>query len=347
MLYVGIDHHKSYCQLAVVDEQGVLVKEGRVPTDREPLTRFVQELGQPCRATVEAGRNWGLVYDWLEALEAVEELQLANPAQVKAIAWAKIKTDSIDARTLAQLLRANLLPTAHIPAPAGRALKNLLRQRLFFVVLRTMVKNRIHDLADRQHLATDPFSDLFGAKGRAFLAQAVKELSEPDAGLLGQDLELLEQLKAHIAQTERWLESRTETDPRVPWVRSLPGIGRLLALVILAEIDTIERFAKAQKLASYAGLVPSTYASGGKVFHGRLTKHGNKYLRWALIEAVWPAIRTSAGLRQHYERIKARHGANGAKAAVARKLSHLVWFVLREQRVYEAEKRPRVALCTP
>jgi transposase len=347
MLYIGVDHHKSYCQLAVVDEQGVLVKEGRVRTDREPLIQFVQALGQPCAATVEAGRNWGLVYDWLEALETVKDLQLANPAQVKAIAWAKIKTDSIDARTLAQLLRANLLPTAHISAPAGRALKNLLRQRLFLVVLRTMVKNRIHDLADRQHLASEQFSDLFGKKGQAFLTQALQELPDPDAGLLGQDLQLLEQLQAHIAQTENWLEARTETDPRVQWLRSLPGVGRLLAVVILAEIDRIERFATPEKLASYAGLVPSTYASGGRVFHGRLTKQGNKYLRWALVEAVWPAIRCSAGLRTHYERIKARHGANGAKAAVARKLAHLVWFVLREQRVYEEEKRPRVALCTP
>lgn len=345
MLYVGVDHHKRCCQLAAVDEQGVVVKEGQVPTDREALRGFLAQLGQPCAAALEAGRNWGLVYDWLEGLESVEEVQLAHPAKVKAIAWAKIKTDTIDARTLAQLLRANLLPTAHIPGQKIRALKNLLRQRIFLVVVRTMLKNRIHALADRHHLPTEKFSDLFGVKGRGFLHEAAEQLPAPDRELLRQDLGLLDQLRTHIRATEGWLKQASKADERVVWLRSLPGIGKFFALVIVAEIDTIERFATPQKLASYAGLVPATYASGGRVFHGRLTKQGNKYLRWALVEAVWPAIRKSPWLRGLYERVKARHGANGAKAAVARKLCELVWYVLKERRAYE-ERRPRVALFT-
>jgi len=343
MLYVGVDQHKRYCQLAAVDEQGVVVKEGRVPTDRDELSRFLMELGQPCAAALEAGRNWGLVYDWLEGLEAVADLQLAHPAKAKAIASAKIKTDTIDARILAQLLRANLLPTAHIPSREVRTLKDILRQRIFLVMVRTMLKNRIHDLADRHHLQTDRFSDLFGVKGRKFLTEAILKLPAPAADLLRQDLLLLEQLDEHIEATESWLEPVARQDERIGLVRSLPGIGKLLAAVIIAEIDRVERFPTPEKLASYAGLVPSTYASGGHVFHGRLTKQGNKYLRWALVEAVWPAIRQSPWLREHYERVKVRHGANGAKAAVARKLVHLVWYVLRERRPYE-ECRPRVAL---
>lgn len=194
------------------------------------------------------------------------------------------------------------------------------------------------------HLKTGEFSDLFGKKGRRLLHEALGQLPEPDADLLRQDLELLEQLDEHIRASEGWLREAVEGDERVAWVQSIPGLGKFLALVVVAEIDRIERFPSPQKLASYAGLVPSTYASGGRVHHGRLTKQGNKYLRWALVEAVWPAIRTSAWLRVDYERIKARHGANGAKAAVARKLAHLVWHVLRERRLYE-ERRPRVALC--
>lgn len=346
MLYVGIDHHKRYCQLAVVDERGAVVRERQIPTECDQLTRFLEELAQPCSVALEAGRNWGLIYDWLEEFVEEIEIKLVHPLKVKAIAAAKVKTDKIDARILAQLLRADLLPTAHIPGREVRALKNLLRQRIFLVVLRTMLKNRIHDLADRHHLETGRFSDLFGKGGRRFLQAAVEGLPTPDADLLRQDLELLEQLEGHIHTAEGWLEEAARRDERVGWVRSIPGIGRFLALVILAEIDRIERFPSAKKLASYAGLVPSTYASGGRVFHGRLTKEGNKYLRWALMEAVWPAIRTSGWLRAYYERIKGRHGANGAKAAVARKLAHLVWHVLREGRPYEErERRPRVALC--
>lgn len=345
MLYAGIDHHKRYCQLAVVDEEGTVVREERLPTEREALVRFFTELEEPCAATLEAGYNWGLVYDWLEEARVVEELQLAHPLRVKAIAAAKIKTDRIDARILAQLLRAHLLPTAHIPGRAVRALKSLLRQRLFLVVLRTQVKNRIHALVDRHHLPTRQFSDLFGKRGRQFLHEALKDLSRPDAELLGQDLELLEQLEEHIQATEGWLREAGEGDERVEWVRSIPGLGKFLALVVVAEIDRIERFPSPKKLAAYAGLVPSTYASGERVYHGRLTKQGNKYLRWALVEAVWPAIRASGELRAYYERIKSRQGANGAKAAVARKLAHLVWHVLTERRPYE-ERRPRVALFT-
>ncbi len=344
MLYAGIDHHKRYCQLAVVDEGGTVVKEERLPTECEALVRFFAELEEPCAATLEAGRNWGLIYDWLEESGVVEELKLAHPFRVRAIAAARVKTDRIDARILAQLLRVNLLPTAHIPSREVRALKNLLRQRLFLVVLRTAVKNRIHALADRHHLETKKFSDLFGKKGRRFLHEALRELPSPDAALLRQDLELLEQLDEHIRATEGWLREAGEGDERVEWVQSIPGLGKFLALVVVAEIDRIERFPSPKKLAGYAGLVPSTYASGERLYHGRLTKQGNKYLRWALVEAVWPAIRTSGELRLYYERIKSRHGANGAKAATARKLAHLVWHVLTERRRYE-ERRPRVALC--
>ena len=198
---------------------------------------------------------------------------------------------------------------------------------------------------DRHHLPTGQFSDLFGKRGRRFLWEVQRGLPCPDAGLLRQDLELLEQLEEHLRATEGWLEEAGGGEERVELVRSIPGLGKFLALVVVAEIDRIERFPSPKKLAAYAGLVPSTYASGGRVYHGRLTKQGNKYLRWALVEAVWPAIRKSAELRAYYERIKARHGANGAKVATARKLAHLVWHVLAERRPYE-ERRPRVALCT-
>jgi len=343
MLYVGVDHHKRYCQVAAMDEQGQIKRNERVPTDQKALLGFLEELGEPCEVALEAGWNWGIIYDWLEG--KVAQLHLAHPAKAKAIASAKIKTDTIDACTLAHLLRANLLPTAHIPSKEVRALKNLLRQRIFLVVLRTMVKNRIHALADRYHWPTEGFSDLFGKRGLLWLQQAGAKLPAPDAGLLQQDLELLKELSAHIRATEGWLEEEAFSEPRVFLLESIPGIGRFLALVILAEIDTIERFPTPEKLASYAGLVPSTYASGGRVWHGRITKCGNRYLRWALVEAIWPAIRKSPWLRHYYQRIKERKGTNPAKVATARKLACLVWVVLKEGRTY-VEPRPRVALFT-
>jgi transposase len=131
-------------------------------------------------------------------------------------------------------------------------------------------------------------------------------------------------------------------------LRSLPGIGDFLGLVIRYEIERIERFPSPKKLASYAGLVPSLYASGGRVRRGKITKAGNGWLRWALVEAVWPAVRKSLWLRGIYLRLKRHKGANKAKVAVARKLCELVWHVWQGERLYEERLvRPRVALSPP
>ena len=105
-------------------------------------------------------------------------------------------------------------------------------------------------------------------------------------------------------------------------------------MVLLAEIDDIQRFARPAKLHAYAGLIPSTQASGGKTYHGRIIKHSNKYLRWAMIEAAWPAIRKDGTLRDIYQRIAGRRGANIAKVAVARRLLTIVYRLLMEKRDY-------------
>ncbi len=336
MLYVGVDHHRRICRVLAMNEDGQERRCEQLPTQKEALLGFFSQLGEPCRVALEAGRNWELVYDWLEG--HVAGIAVAHPTSVKAIASARIKTDTIDARTLAHLLRTNLLPTVHIPVKETRALKQLLRQRIFLVETRTRLKNRIHDLADRHHLQTDQFSDLFGVGGRRFLESRLEELPRPDADLLRQDLELLEELDRQIERTEGWLEELAGADRKVKLLQSLPGIGAFLGLVLRYEIDTIERFAGPQKLCSYAGLVPSTYASGGKVWHGRITKRGNRWLRWALVEAAWPAIRKSPWLRAFYEHVERKKGANKAKVAVARKLCELVWYVWKQQRPYEERR---------
>jgi transposase len=103
---------------------------------------------------------------------------------------------------------------------------------------------------------------------------------------------------------------------------------------VITEVDDIRRFAHEKKFFSYMGLVPSTYSSGGKTFHGRLTKQGNRYLRWALVEAVWPAIRSDEGLRAYYHRLQSRKGPNPAKVATARRLATIVYRVLSQHRTY-------------
>jgi len=274
-----------------MDESGKIMREGKVENGREAVAEFLATAG--CNgnssAVLEASRNWCVMHDWLE--EMVEEVHLAHPLKVKAIAEAKIKTDKIDARVLAHLLRTELLPEAYVAKPETRQIRSLLRQRMFLVRLRTMVKNRIFGMLDRYpELAQGrPTEEVFGKEGLEYLRQIpVKEI---DRRMLDEDLELLEELNRHIGRSEDWIEGLAEEDERVRLLKTIPGIGKFFSVLIVYEVDDIKRFRHEKKFFSYMGLVPSTYSSGGRTFHGRLTKQGNKYLRWAMVEAVWPAKR--------------------------------------------------------
>ncbi len=193
MLSVGLDLHKRYSQVDAVDESGASRAAARLANEFEEIEAFFRSLGEPCRVVLEAGWNWGLMHDWLDRVDNVVEVQLAHPYGVRAIAAAQVKTDRIDARMLGQLLRAGLIPRAYIPGRETRHLREAVRQRLFLVRVRTMLKNRIHALLDRYHVVPPPVSDLFGKRGRNYLS-AVK-LPGLAQELLAQDLRLLEALR--------------------------------------------------------------------------------------------------------------------------------------------------------
>jgi transposase len=332
--YVGVDNHKKFSYLSVMDKKGIVVKEGKVANTKEAVNRFLgKEYTKDTKAVLEAGRNWTVMYDWLE--EELDEVKLAHPLKVKAIAEAKIKTDKIDAKTLAHLLRCDLVPEAYVPDKDTRIVKNILRQRMFLVKLSTMVKNRIHLIIDRHpelKNQIDP-SDLFGKQGLEWLK--VVSLSKEDRKLLDEELDLLDYLRQKIDFSNSWITNLGKDDLRVKLLMTIPGIGKFFALLIAAEIDDISRFKDKNKLTSYAGLVPSVYSSADKVFYGRIIRHNNKYLRWAFIEAVWPAIRKDLSLRELYESLKVRKGSNKAKVAVARRLAIIAYRVLTQKRPYQ------------
>ena len=336
MLYVGVDAHKETSWITVMDENGKVVKRGAVPSRRKAVQATLGRYRQPMKAVLEASYNWGPMHDWLD--EVADDVVLAHPGKVRAIAEARIKTDKIDSETLAHLLRADLIPEAYAPSKDVRAIKRVLRQRMFFVRVRTMLKNRIKALLAQHSVETPEVSDLYGKEGLRWL-KALK-LPEPDGKLLSEDLELLAVLNERIAATNSMIRELSEGEQAVEWLFSLPGIGDFFSVLIRYEVDRIERFSSAKKFAGYTGLVPSTYASGNRMVHGGPTKRGNKWLRWAFIEAVTPAVRKSPHLRRYYERIKARRGAKDARASTARKLAELAWTVWTEKRCYrESGKR--------
>jgi len=263
--FIGIDYHKRYSVFCVLEAQGMILERGAsITSARSNLYRWCGD-APGCRVVFEACMNWHWLLEILEEAMPREDIVLANPFKTRIIAEAQIKTDKVDARILADLLRANLIAKVHICGKATRELKEMLRQRCFFVRQRTMVRNRIHRLLGAQHEVKLPqCSDLFGRKGLSFLEKL--ELPAPASLLLTQQLALLKELAVRIHEDEKALAGLLQETPALNYVRSLPGMGPILAAVVVSEIDGIERFPSAQKLCGYAGLCPSTHSSGGKTF---------------------------------------------------------------------------------
>lgn len=334
--HVGVDYHKKFSYMVVRDSRGKVVRSGNVMNSKKNVKLFLEPFADRAHAVLEATRNWIVMHDWLE--DSLEEVVLANPIRVKAIAEAKIKTDKIDAGILSDLLRVDLIPKAHVPSPRARTMRQVLRERMFFVRLRTMTKNRIHTVFDRypeerRKLYLEPQTDLFGKEGRKQLE--IIKVSKADRIMINRELDFLDVLTSYIKESETTIKEYSKNNKNVTRLKTLPGIGEFLARLIDAEIDDVERFRTSKKLAAYAGLVPSTYSSGGKTFHGRIIKGGNKWLRWAFVEAVIPAVRCDEYFRMEYERLKSKKGYNKAKVALARKLLEISYKVLKEKRNYK------------
>jgi transposase len=207
---------------------------------------------------------------------------------------------------------------------------------MFFVKLRTMTKNRVHALLDRQsepvRMSQPQVSDLFGKAGREWMQNL--ELPPVDALLLKEMLLLLEILNERIKSSNRLVYKLSHEDPIARRLLSIPGLGHFLAVLIRAEIDDIHRFSDESKLHAYAGLAPSVHASGGKSYGGHLPKACNQFLKWALIEAVYPAIKKNLWLKGKYQDLAKRKPHNIAKAATARLLMTIVYKVWKQERTF-------------
>jgi hypothetical protein len=193
MLYTGVDFHKRYSVACTMDATGARIKEARVDNTPEAFASYFRSLPGASQVVMEACWNWGWLHDLLEEVAGVEEVVLANPGKTKIIADAQIKTDRIDARALCTLLRGQLVARAYAPRSLNRSKKHVLRQRVFWVRMRTRLRNRIHVILDRQRSLDRPVcSDLFGKKGLHWLREL--KLPAPDGLLLEQSLTRMSQI---------------------------------------------------------------------------------------------------------------------------------------------------------
>ncbi len=251
---------------------------------------------------------------------------LVHPSRCKAIASARLKNDRVDAAILGQLLRADLLPEAWIAPPPVRALRALLRHRVALVRLRTRLRNRIHAIvADYGH--DRPAGGYWTGPGRAWLASL--NLPAVSRELVEDYLGLIDALQGRIDRLDWEIRQRARSDPRVKVLTQLPGVGPFTALVILAEVGDISRFASARQLASWAGLTPTVRGSDRVAHYGHISKEGSVWLRWVLCEAAQTAKR-SPEFAAAFQRIAKRRGKKIATTAIARKLATRAWHLLAD-----------------
>jgi transposase len=252
---------------------------------------------------------------------------VSNPVKTRAIAEAKVKTDKVDAEILARLLAADFLPPVWLPDPQTAALRRQVLRRAHLVRQRTRLKNQVHAILHRNLVPRCPASDLFGIKGRVWLAD---QLLPPDEKATA--TALLRQLDFHgeeLSLIDGDLARIALGRDDVHRLMSIPGVDAIVALSIVAAIGDITRFRSPDKLVCYFGLNPRVRQSGGHpASHGRITKAGPGHARGMLVEAAWAAAKTPGPLRAFYQRVRARHGMQIALVATARKLTVLCWHLL-------------------
>ncbi len=337
MKYVGIDVGKTRCRVSMMDEHGAVVDEFGFDNDHEGISSLAATLTMDDRVVMEStGAYWLSIYERLDSMHVATVL--ASPSKTKAIAWARIKSDKVDARILAHLLRADLIPESYVPPKDVREMRELIRHRASIVRVRTMVKNRVHAMVDRNGLKHD-FSDLFGKGGVGWLRSL--ELPPMDRLMLDNHLAHLESLDGQISRVDDRITERASQDEDVRLLLSLTGVDVFSALLIRSEIGDIKRFPNYKKLVSWAGLAPSLHQSGSVEYHGAITKQGSKMLRWIMVEAARSASMHDPRLRSFYERVKERRGDQKAVVAVANKMLKIVWFMLTRREEYESTNRER------
>jgi len=341
MYYMGIDHHKQYSHITVLDEKGEVIKTEKVWNTGREVREFLSGLDDEISGVVEAGYSHYTMMDLMESVGV--KMKIAHPEQVKAIAKAKIKTDKRDSKILAHLLRSDLVPEVYCRNEENREAQRILRHRVTYVRMQTQVKNRIRALLAKQREEVRQIveleENLFKVSGIKALGSL--ELPGRDQQMLESYLETLEHLKGKIKLSDALVREILRSSEEARLISTLPGFKEFFPVLVSVEIADINRFDSSAKLHSYAGLVPSTHVSGDKLYHGKLVRQGNKWLRWAAVEAVWPAVRSDFDIRLYYQRRKKRKGANSAKVAKARRLLTIIYRVLNEKRAYIPYKREK------
>jgi len=333
---VGMDLHRRRSVLVRMTEDGRRLGTARIINSPAELRKAIAVAGTNPRVVLEATYGWYWAADVLQ--DAGAEVHLAHPLGVKAFAYRRVKNDEKDAADLADLLRMGRLPEAWIAPVEIRELRELIRYRLKLVAARTSCKDQVHAVLAKLGIPVT-CSDIFGVWGNTWLDGL--PLPQPYAGKVASLRKLTGELAAEIGLLDAVIADLLAHHEGYHALQALPGIGPVLAAVIVAEIGDIRRFSCPARLCCWAGLTPRHRESDTKVTRGHITKQGSPVLRWAVVEAIQRQPATSP-VRAVKDRIIARRGKqakNIAKTAAARHLLTAVFYALRDGQARSLAKR--------
>lgn len=336
--YIAFDSHKHYSLVEWEEVASGRVRQQRVEHRLGAIRACLAGAEPGTPVAVEATGNWYWIVSEIE--QAGCQPRLVHPRKAKLMMGMINKTDKLDVHGLNRLQRNQTLPSVWIPPGELRGLRELTRYRMVLARHRTRRKNRLQaNLAKFGLRLDEPASDLFAAKVRPALEKLLEQLPEQTRWTSQMMLGQLDGLNGQIQDLERRLGQLLKITPPMQLLMSLPGIGPILAAVIWLEVGSIERFARAEQLASYAGTTPRVHASGDKIRYGRLRPDVNRYLKWAFAEAGNSvAVNHQRCPDRHvsrlYGRLKARKGHPKAIGAVARHLAEATYHVWSRQQPY-------------
>lgn len=323
--YAGIDLHSNNLVLGVKDESGRKVFGERLPNDLswvlDRLERF-----RPCKVAVESTFNWYWLVDGL--MENGYDTRLANPAAITQYNGLKVADDHTDAVFLSELLRLQILPQGYIHPKEDRAIRDLVRRRMMLVQQRTAHLLSFKGLLARETGATIKAHDV----EKLSVEDVCDMYDDPHKIMMGQvNIAAMHFLNEQITAVEDVVCGSVELRREFVQLKSVPGIGPILSLVIMLETGDIARFKKPGNYASYCRCVKAEHTTNGKVKRRNNSKNGNKYLSWAFVEAAHHSLRASQSARAYYQRKKSKRNGAVATKSLAAKLCKACYFIMRDQ----------------
>jgi len=333
--YCGIDLHALTMYVCVLNQEGDVLLHRNIECDPE---LFLTTIG-PFRDDLVVGVECIFTWYWLSNLCAREGIAfvLGHALYMRAIHGAKAKNDRIDSRKTAGLLRGGLMPQAYAYPMKMRATRDLMRRRLHFVRQRGQLLAHIQ-MTYHQYNRDSPGKRIAYASNREGLGEGFEDVSVQES--IAADLELIKHYEMIIGELELSVVRRARChDPNsFQLLRSIPGVGKILALTILYEIHDIERFARVQQFASYSRLVKCQQTSAGKVVGSGGKKIGNAYLKWAFSEAAVLFLAKCPEGKPLLARLEKKHGKAKALSILAHRIGRAVYFMLARKRAFDLER---------